>query len=60
MRAVGGLQLYFPWWNFVRALEKVIDGVCDTYSSKDTTIVRPLFLVESLNVKQLLTSSKSR
>ena len=26
MRAVGGLQLYFPWWNFVRALEKVTDG----------------------------------
>ena len=51
MRTVGGLQFYFPWWNFVRALEKVIDVVCDTYSSKDTTIVRPLFLVESLNIK---------
>ena len=47
-----GFNIYFPWWNFpkfLRALQSVVDQVCDVCSSKD--IGQPLFNGESLKIK---------
>lgn len=46
------------WYDFERAFQNGVDKVCSVCSSKD--IVEPSAHAESFNVKQRLTSEKSR